>query len=242
MTAETNVVREIFDGVFPHELIDDIMSYNDTNVDNSVLLGSRVFTNTMRDILPREMIDTIISFHGTDYDAWYDNYTWEEVEAMVDYFMSHGVDCCDHIFGMFNSMGQDLQRFYPNATTDNSVKRNVVVRYDKDVDEYNETHEVGVSFDRLDWFMPDFFQNSGKRWYLDDEGTNYEGIVFMITRTLKKFDEWYWRNYTGRSDNQLCMVENIVQVYTTLEKYYDMTSDEIYADANIQRASPYGNR
>ena len=64
-------------------------------------------------------------------------------------------------------------------------------------------------------------------------------MVFMITQILNRFDKWYLDSFTGRSDNQVHMVEVIVRVYATLEKYYAMTNDEIYACGDIPRASPY---
>ena len=134
-------------------------------------------------------------------------------------------------------MGKDLHIFYPNATSDNIVQRNTNYDYDEDTNTHSFPFSTGVSFDMMSWFYSDHMKmpGGGKKWYWDDDNTNYDGIVFMITRTLKKFDKWYWRNYIGHTDNQVRMLDTITRVYTTLEKYYEMTSDEISADEDIRR-------
>lgn len=226
MTAKTDVVRDIFNGEFPHELIVETMSYYDTDVDNSALVGSRVFTHAMGDRMPEDMMNTIISFHGTDYDRICHEYTWEEIENMVSYLVGEGANSCEYVFSMFEGMGEDLNIFYPNAASDNSIKRNRdYYYYDGDITAYNVLFYTGVSFETRDWFYTDYMKmpGGGKKWYWDDELTNYDGIVFMIIRTLKKFDKWYWKNYTGHTDDQVRVLETIMRVYTSLEKYSNMT-------------------
>lgn len=236
MVAEANIVRDIFNGEFPHDLIIEMTPYDDTHVDNSALVGSRVFTHTMGDRMPEDMINTIISFHGTDYDRICHEYTWEEIENMVSYFVDQGPNCCEYVFRMFERMGEDLNIFYPNAASDNSIKRNEEYIYDENNGVYGISFKTGVSFEMREWFYSDYMKmpGGGKKWYWDDDATNYDDIVFMINRTLKKFDKWYWKNYTEHTDGQVRVKETIVRVYTALEKYCKMTSEEIYVDQDIR--------
>ena len=203
-----------------------------------MLVGSRVFANMMSSVLPEDTVNEIVSFHGTEYDKYRHRYTWDEIDEMVYELMTTGPDFCCYLFSILSEIGDDLYIFYPNAKDDPKVMRKTGW-YVGDVNVVHAHGKAGVSFDRFDWFMADFFQSQGKRWYLCDENTNYDGMVFMITQILNRFDKWYLDSFTGRSDNQVHMVEVIVRVYATLEKYYAMTNDEIYACGDIPRASPY---
>ena len=62
----------------------------------------------------------------------------------------------------------------------------------------------------------------------------------MFTQILKHFDYWYWNYYDGDNVVETSLVEDIVDIYKTLEKFYfadkNMTAEEI--DETIKKASP----
>ena len=169
-----------------------------------------------------------------EYDM---NYTWEEVEGMLNDALPWGPDFCCHLFKIFDKMGDGLQLFYPNAKTDPEVKLLRKQYYLENHDYY----DYGISFDKYEWFNTDYIKMPGrrKRWYYDDNATNYEAMATMITTVLRKFDEWYWDNYSGTGvDHDL--LTHIIKVYDTLEKYAHMDDEEFERDDNsIEYIEPY---
>jgi hypothetical protein len=134
------------------------------------------------------------------------------------------------LFKKFEKLGDNLELFYPNATSDTELR---LLRKT-----WHDERKVGVSFDKIDWFTPDYIKmHPGKKWYLDDDGTNYEALAKMITTVMRKFDEWYWRSYSATGVDH-DMLTHIVNVYDTLEKYAHMDDDEFDEDDNsIEEAS-----
>ena len=178
-------------------------------------------------MIPQDLFPCIKSFMKMEYDyALYDEkYTWEDIEYLLNDVLSWGPDFCCHLFKKFEKLGDGLHMFYPNAENDSEVTLRYKVWYE---------HQLrGVSFDSSDWFTPDYLKMPGgrKKWYLGDDGTNYEDMAKMITIVLRKFDEWYWTNYNATDvDHEL--LTQIVKVYDTLEKYAHMDDDEFNSDDN----------
>lgn len=182
--------------------------------------------------LPRDLHPCIQSFLTLelDYAHYEEKYTWEDFEYMLNDVLPWGPDFCCHLFKKFEKLGDNLELFYPNARTDTelTLKRKLW---------YNEP-EIGVSFDANDWFTPDYIKmHPGKKWYLSDDGTNYEAIAKMITTVMRKFDEWYWRSYSATGVDH-DMLTHIVNVYDTLEKYAHMDDDEFNDDDNSVEETP----
>ena len=61
--------------------------------------------------------------------------------------------------------------------------------------------------------------------FYEDDGTNYNDIINMFVRILRHFDDWYWNHYDGDNVVETSLVEDIVDIYKTIEKFY-------YADKN----------
>ena len=61
--------------------------------------------------------------------------------------------------------------------------------------------------------------------FYEDDGTNYNDIVNMFVRILRHFDDWYWNHYDGDNVVETSLVEDIADIYKTIEKFY-------YADKN----------
>ena len=63
----------------------------------------------------------------------------------------------------------------------------------------------------------------------------------MFVQILKNFDDWYWNDYNGNNVMETSLVENIVDIYKTLEKFYhadeNMSLEQI--DETIEKASCY---
>ena len=145
------------------------------------------------DRIPRDLHPYIQSFLKLELDyAYYEeNYTWEEVEYMLNDVLPWGPDFCCHLFKKFEKLDDNLELFYPNARTDTELR---LLRKT-----WHDDRQVGVSFEQNDWFTTDYIKmHPGKKWDLCDDGTNYEGMAKMITTVLRKFDEWYWR-YINKS-------------------------------------------
>ena len=47
----------------------------------------------------------------------------------------------------------------------------------------------------------------------------------MFIQIIKHFDDWYWNHYHGDNVVETSLVEDIVDIYKTIEKFY-------YADKN----------
>ena len=157
-----------------------------------------------------------------EYDM---KYTWEEIEDMWNDVLPWGPEFCSYLFKNFEKMGDNLQLFYPNADTDTELTLDRI--------NWHDDPAIGVSFNKTDWFSPDYCKMPGgrKRWYLDDDGTNYENMAKMITTVLRKFDEWYWTSYNGTGVDHDMLI-HINKVYAILEKYAHMDHDEFENDNN----------
>ena len=197
-----------------------------TDIQRSSVDMNKDMTDFMN-MIPHDLVPCIKSFMKTEYEyALYDKkYTWENIENMLNDVLPWGPDFCCHLFKKFEKIEDGLQLFYPNADTDTELTLKRINWHDEPA--------IGVSFHRTHWFYPDYLKmpGGGKRWYLDDESTNYKGMAKMITTVLRKFDEWYWNNYTATAiDHDI--LTHIVKVYDTLEKYAHMDDDEFENDNN----------
>jgi len=179
------------------------------------------------DRIPRDLHPYIQSFLKLelDYADYEEKYTWEEVEDLLNDVLPRGPDFCCYLFKKFEKLNDNIEMFYPNAMTDTEL-----ILLHKT---WHDDRKVGVSFDTNDWFTPDYVKmpGGGKRWYLDDDGTNYEDLAKMITSVLRKFDTWYWSSYSATGVDH-DMLTYIVNIYDTLEKYGHMDDDEFDDDDN----------
>jgi hypothetical protein len=193
----------------------------------TIIQEQDVDVTELMNMIPRDLVPCIKSFMKMEYDyALYDEkYTWESIEEILNNVLHWGPDFCCHLFKKFEEIGNGLQLFYPNADTDTELTLRRRTWYDEP--------EIGVSFHKTEWFTPDYIKmpGGGKRWYNDDDGTNYKDMAKMITIVLRKFDEWYWNNYSATAvDHEI--LTHIVKVYDTLEKYAHMDDDEFENDDN----------
>ena len=188
----------------------------------------------------------VLSFCGTEYDQFFIKYDWDTLEVMLRYLLVNDpiiklelvntlgelilaneteneiatendnnndfhrinkVDLTEHFFKKFKKFKNVIPVFYPNIVTDL-----------KDIDDYDSC------FDRFIWFY--FVKgNHTHPHFFDDSCTNYDGIVKMFIQILKHFDNWYWNHYNGDNVVETSLVEDIVDIYKTIEKFY-------YADKN----------
>ena len=200
----------------------------DVDVDTSI-------TNIVENRLPLDLIPCVMSFLEPEckfYDYEY-YYSWEELEDMLNDTLPWGPDFCNHLFKIFNDMNDSMFMFYPNAHSDEEIVYSPNHYFDYEI--------TGVNFDRFTWFPVDYLKmpGGGKKWFLDDDGTNYEAMAKMMVAVLKKFDDWYWNNYSGTTlDSNL--LKNVLRVYSTLEKYGHMDDEDFDNDDNsIEEASAY---
>ena len=109
--------------------------------------------------------------------------------------------------------------FYPNIATD--FKKHTSFRDDR-------------YFHWASWF-----EHSG-RYGFDDQCTNYEIILKMFIQVLKHFDDWYWNYYDGDNVVETSLVEDIVDIYKSIEKFYfsekNRTPEEV--DETFKEAMP----
>ena len=178
--------------------------------------------------LPNELIATIVSYNSiSKYNTYHNKYNLDDIEYMLYELMEFNVNFCEHIFKIFRSIGDRITIFYLNALNDTEV----ILKPKKS----GRTRIRGVCLSRHIWFDHDYFKmpQGGKKHYLDDEETNYDDIIRMTMTILKKADEWYWTFYDGEEDILNC----IVTIYETLEKYIDMTHEQFYNDPTIERAN-----
>lgn len=188
------------------------------------------FQQCMLDRLPIEMVENIISYNITSkYNTYHDNHTWDDIENMLYQLMEFDVSFCEHIFKIFRSIGDRITIFYPTAWNDTDV----ILKPHK----FGGTRIRGICLSRHIWFEHDYYKmpQGGKKYYLNDELTNYDDVIRMTMTILKKADEWYWTYYAGEEDILLC----ITSIYETLEKYIDMTDEQIYNDHTIKKASAH---
>ena len=185
--------------------------------------------------LPLDLLPCLMSFLEPEcrYNDYCNNYSWEELEYVLNNTLQWGPDFCNHLFKIFKRMNDNRFMFYPNARNDTDVE--CVPNH------YSDLEVTGVDFSRLTWFHADYVKmpGGGKKWFLDDYGTNYEAIAQMMVTVLKRFDDWYWGNYSGTTlDSDL--LNTVLRVYSTLDKYADMSDDDFDNDDNsVEEASPY---
>ena len=187
------------------------------------------FLQFINKIIPTDVIPIILSYEKNEYNKYYDQYSWEDIEDMLYELMEFDINFCEHIFKMFREI--DITLLYTNAYNDPDI----TIKY------MSFTKPVSsVSLNRFDWFYVDYFKvpGGGKRHFLEDEGTNYDDMIFMIITILKKFDKWYWNNYIGNSDHEI-LLKNIIHVYSTLVKYSYRNEYDFDDDNSIEPASPY---
>jgi hypothetical protein len=178
--------------------------------------------------LPCDVIPVILSYeYSTLYDNYYNNYSWEDIEHMVDDVVHGGPDLSNHLFKIFQTM--NIHHFYTNVNDLLLQPRN-----------YNGELKINISFDRFDWFYVDYFKHSGrgKQYFLDDDGTNYDEMVRMIMTILKKFDDWFWVHYIDTPDD-IKALDSILLIYKKLEKYAYMDNEEFNDDNSVEEASAF---
>ena len=156
----------------------------------------------------------IFSFFGTEYDQFFSKYNWDTLENMLRYLLVDDeyhnicpIDLTGHLFKKFKKFKSVIPIFYPNIVTDL-----------KDIDDYDSC------FNMYYWF----YWVKGCRYhpsFFEDSITNYNDIVNMFVRILRHFDDWYWNHYDGDNVVETSLVEDIVDIYKTIEKFY-------YADKN----------
>ena len=169
--------------------------------------------------LPTELIAKIFSYSFSNkYNTYYDKYTWDDIEYMLYELMEFDVNFCEHIFKIFQSIGDRITIFYPNAFNDTEV----ILKPKK----FERTRVRGICLSRHIWFDHDYYKmpQGGKKHYLDDGQTNYDDMIRMTMNILKKSDEWYWTSYAGEEDILNC----ITTIYETLDKYFDMLVRDVY--------------
>lgn len=177
---------------------------------------NREFYDFVEEFLPNEMVDIIYSYEKTKYDDYYDNYSWEDVQDMLDDVVFHGPSMCNHLFKVFETIEPS---FYPNINDELTVSPSRL----------NEEYVIqGSSFELDDWFIVDYFKRpgGGKKYYYDDDCTNYEDMTLMMITILKKFDSWFWEHYIG-SKNDDKELKKIIDIYEIINKYSYMNEDEV---------------
>ena len=162
--------------------------------------------------IPEDIIVNIISFCGTEYDE-FSKYDWYDVETMFWYVLEYEVHITEHFFKKFKKFQEIIPVFYSNAEID---------------------------FNRFHWFYC-VDGNHSHPPFFDDSCTDYNGIVNMFVQILKHFDDWYWNDYNGSDVTETFLVESIVEIYKTLEKFYhaDENTPLTQIDATIEKASCY---
>lgn len=180
-----------------------------------MLNKNREFYDFIGEFLPNEMVDIIYSYERTKYDDYYDNYSWEDVQDMLDDVVFHGPSMCNHLFKIFKNIDPS---FYPNIDDEITISPSRL----------NTEYVIQGSFELDDWFIVDYFKRPGhgRVYYYDDECTNYENMTLMMITILKKFDSWFWEHYIG-SKNDDKELKKIIDIYDIVEKYFYMNEDEV---------------
>ena len=184
----------------------------------------------------------VFSFFGTEYDQFFSKYNWDTLENMLRYLLVddrirelvlvntldelilanetatenvnnneyhkiNPIDLTGHLFKKFKKFKSVIPIFYPNIVTDL-----------KDINDYDSCFKMYY------WFYWIKGCHAYPSYYEDDD-TNYNDIVNMFVRILRHFDDWYWNHYDGDNVVETSLVEDIVDIYKTIEKFY-------YADKN----------
>ena len=178
------------------------------------------FYQFIGEFLPTELVDIIYSYEITKYDDYYHNYSWEDVEDMLDDVVFHGPSMCNHLFKIFETIDTS---FYPN-----------IDELTISPSRLNPEYVIQGSFELNDWFIIDYFKRPGygRVYYYDDECTNYENMTLMMITILKKFDSWFWENYIG-SKNDDKELKKIIDIYDIVEKYSYTNEGEV-DDSSIE--------
>ena len=188
------------------------------------------FYQFIGEIIPTELVDIIYSYEITKYDDYYDNYSWEDVEDMLDDVVFHGPSMCNHLFKVFKTIEPS---FYPNIDDELTL-------IPSRLNPKNVT--IGPSFKLDDWFIVDYFKRPGrgKMYYYCDECTNYEDMTLMMFSILKKFDSWFWDNYVGSTNEEKDLLKKIINIYDILTKYSYMNEDNVDVDdCSVENADSY---
>lgn len=181
------------------------------------------FYQFIGEIIPTELVDIIYSYEITKYDDYYHNYSWEDVEDILDDVVFHGPSMCYHLFKVFKTIEPS---FYPNIDHELTLIPSRL----------NPEHVIiGRSFKLNDWFIVDYFKRPGhgRIYYYDDECTNYEDMTLMMITILKKFDSWFWENYIGSTNQEKDLLKKIIDIYEIIEKYSYMNEGEV-DDSSIE--------
>ena len=200
----------------------------------------------------KNVLLNVLSFCGTKYDQFYNKYDWDTIEKMFGCYMynsnelefelvnslnqcialnedddEEGIDRIDyviHFLKKFRKFQSVIPVFYPNIAID--FKEHTYFNDDR-------------YFDWASWFLYNNRLSKGPIGF-DDIYTDYKIIRKMFTQILKHFDYWYWNYYDGDNVVETSLVEDIVDIYKTLEEFYfadkNMTAEEI--DETIKKASP----
>ena len=177
--------------------------------------------------ITEDMVVNVISFCGTEYDE-FSKYDWYDVETMFCFVLEYNVHITEHFFKKFKKIEEVIPIFYPMAESDPQLP------------EEEAYHPSKINFNRFYWFDYVFGSHSYPPFF-DDSCTDYNKIVNMFVKILKNFDYWYWNDYNGNNVMETSLVENIVDIYKTLEKFYhadeNMSLEQI--DETIEKASCY---
>ena len=190
----------------------------------------------------------VLSFCGTEYDQFFSNYDWDTLENMLRYLLIEDYEVELELVNNLNELiianntDDDNEEAITDDSVDNIIKINTIdltehffkkfkrfqnvipVFYTNILTDFEDNNKYKYLFSRFFWFdyvegnhtFPPFFDNSC---------TNYGIIIKMFIQILKHFDDWYWNNYEGDNVVETSLVEDVVDIYKTIEKFY-------YADKN----------
>lgn len=202
----------------------------------------------------KNVLLNVLSFCGTEYDQFYKKYDWDTLERMFRHFIfddiepylsviddslnelindkdedndKEGIDKIEfviHFLKKFRKFQSVIPVFYPNIAID--FKEHTYFNDDR-------------YFDWASWFLYNNRLKDGPIGF-DDIYTKYKIIRKMFIQILKHFDDWYWNYYDGDNVVETSLVEDIVDIYKTLERFYfydkNMRIEEI--DETFKVASP----
>lgn len=176
--------------------------------------------------IPEDIVVNIISFCGTEYDE-FSKYDWYDVETMFCFVLEYNVHITEHFFKKFKKFQEIIPVFYSNAEFNSQLPE-------------EEGYSKKINFNRFYWFYC-VDGNHSRPPFFDDSCTDYNGIVNMFVQILKHFDDWYWNDYNGSDVMETSLVESIVEIYKTLEKFYhaDENTPLTQIDATIEEARYY---
>ena len=181
------------------------------------------FVTHIKQKIPEENIADIMSFCGTEYDKYYNKYDWEDIDDMLWALISlheriEPVDMCEHLFKKFRKLESHISGFYPYASAHSSI--GCVSTSTSLPKDWKTRTDQKICFNRFHWFYCVDGDRHGPPFW-DDSCTDYKAILSMFMRILKHFDYWYWNHYTGSNKMETSLVDKIVDIYQTIEKFYD---------------------